>query len=184
MKQIRIHGRGGQGVVTSAELIAVSAFGDGKEAQAFPYFGVERRGAPIMAFARIDEKPIRLREHVYHPDVIIVQDATLLGTVNLAEGAQKEVLMIVNTTKPAKEVSKLSGLPEKNIVTIDATKIALETIGRNIVNTVILGAFSKITGLISIKSLETAIKEQLKSKGEDIVKKNIDAIEKAYASVN
>ncbi|MFA6107022.1 MAG: pyruvate ferredoxin oxidoreductase subunit gamma [Patescibacteria group bacterium] len=182
MIQIRIHGRGGQGVVTSAELIAISAFRDGKEAQAFPYFGVERRGAPIMAFARIDEKPIRLREHVYHPDVIIVQDATLLGTVNLAEGASKNTLMIINTPKSPEEISLNAGLAAKNIHTLDATKIALETIGRNIVNTIILGAFAKITGFISLKSLDEAIKEQLAGKGEEMVKKNILAIEKAFAA--
>ncbi|MFA6393881.1 MAG: pyruvate ferredoxin oxidoreductase subunit gamma [Patescibacteria group bacterium] len=183
MLQIRIHGRGGQGVVTSAELIAVSAFRDGKEAQAFPYFGVERRGAPIMAFSRIDEKPIRLREHVYHPDVIIVQDATLLGAVNLSEGAGKNTIMIINTAKSAEEISKVAKLPAEKIHTLDATKIALETIGRNIVNTVILGAFSKITGFITLKSLDEAIKEQLAGKGEEVVKKNIAAIEKAYAAV-
>ncbi|MFA6171193.1 MAG: 2-oxoacid:acceptor oxidoreductase family protein [Patescibacteria group bacterium] len=183
MIQVRIHGRGGQGVVTSAELIAVAAFLDGKEAQAFPYFGVERRGAPIMAFARIDSKPIRLREHVYHPDIIIVQDATLLGAVNLSEGAAAKAIMIVNTTKLPEEVSRLAGFPASSIHTFDATKIALDTIGRNIVNTVILGALSKIAGVISLKSLEAAIKEQLESKGPEVVKRNIAAIEKAYASI-
>jgi len=178
MQQIRIHGRGGQGVVTAAELIAIAAFNDGKEAQAFPSFGVERTGAPIEAYARIDDKPIRTREHVYNPDVIIIQDSTLLGTVNVSHGADEHTLVIINT---AKNKSQLKfKLPAKNIYPIDATKIALDIIGKNLVNTVILGAFSKVTKLVSLTALKKAIKQKFSSKGAEIVDKNIQAIEQAY----
>jgi pyruvate ferredoxin oxidoreductase gamma subunit len=177
MVQIRIHGRGGQGVVTAAELIAIAAFKNGKSAQAFPSFGVERTGAPVESFARIDDQPIITREQIYEPDVIIIQDATLLDTVNVTKGADKKTIIIVNTAKTKNELKINS--PSKNIFTIDATKIALEIIGKNIVNTVILGAFAKATGLISLESLKLAIEEKFSSH-EDLIKKNIQAIEEAY----
>ena len=178
MIQIRIHGRGGQGVVTAAELIAIAAFTEGKEAQAFPSFGVERTGAPIEAFARIDNKPIRTREHVYEPNVLIVQDSTLLPTVDVAKGCGEKTIVIINTTKPKDKIN--IKLPKENIFALDATKIALDEIGRNIVNTVILGAFTKATKIVSVKSLEKAITKKFKLKGEKIITKNINAINKAY----
>lgn len=181
MHQIRIHGRGGQGVVTAAELIAIAAFSGGKHSQAFPSFGVERTGAPIEAYARIDDKPIRTREHVYEPDVLIIQDASLLGGADVTRGAGKKTLMIINTSKTKEQIKNLKiNLPEKNIYLIDATKIALDIIGKNLVNTVILGAFAKTTGLVGLKSLKEAIEEKFGEKGPEIVKKNITAIEKAY----
>jgi len=178
MKQIRIHGRGGQGVVTAAELIAIAAFNDNKEAQAFPHFGVERTGAPIEAFARIDEKPIRTREHVYAPDVLIVQDPTLLSTVNVTHGHDSNTLAIINTTKDKNELN--IDMPLNNVHTIDATKIALDVIGKNIMNTVILGAFAKATGLVSLNSLKKAVEQKFEKKSKSIINKNIKAIEKAY----
>jgi pyruvate ferredoxin oxidoreductase gamma subunit len=178
MTQIRIHGRGGQGVVTAAELIAIAAFQGGKEAQAFPSFGVERTGAPIEAFARIDDKPIRTREHVYAPDVLIIQDPTLLSVVDVEKGSHDKTLVIVNSTK-TKEKLGLK-LPKDNIFVLDATKIALDEIGKNIVNTVILGAFAKATGLITLDGLKHAIEQKFKIKGQAIVEKNINAITKAF----
>jgi len=178
MTQIRIHGRGGQGVVTAAELIAIAAFFEGKQAQAFPSFGVERTGAPIEAFARISDQPIRTRQHVYRPDILIVQDPTLLATVNLAEGCNDKTKVIINTVEAKEKISL--ALPKKNIFTLDATKIALDIIGKNIVNTVILGAFAKVTSLVSLSSLEKAIKEKFGEKGQEIVDKNIKAVKQAY----
>ena len=178
MKQIRIHGRGGQGVVTAAELIAIAAFNDKKEAQAFPSFGVERTGAPIEAFARIDDRPIRTREHVYQPDVLIVQDSSLIGVVPLEKGCTEKTLVILNTTLE-KEKVKID-LPKENLFVLDATKIALDEIGKNIVNTVILGAFAKATGLVSLESLKKAVEQKFAAKGPELVKKNISAITKAY----
>lgn len=178
MKQIRIHGRGGQGVVTAAELIAIAAFKDGKEAQAFPSFGVERTGAPIESFARIDNKIITIREHVYQPNILIIQDPTLLDSIDVAKGCNDKTLVIVNTSKNKNDLK--INLPKNNIFAIDATKIALDTIGKNIVNTVILGAFAKVTKLVSLDGLKQAIKQKFSSKGKEIINKNIKAVTEAY----
>ncbi len=178
MKQIRIHGRGGQGVVTAAEIIAIAAFKDGKEAQAFPSFGVERTGAPIEAFARIDDKPIRLREQVQNPDILIIQDSSLLEVIDVTKGCNEKTIAIINSTHDKQDLK--INLPQENIFVIDATKIALEEIGKNIVNTVIIGAFAKGSGLLSIKAVEEAIREKFGEKGNEIVEKNIKAIKRAY----
>ncbi len=177
MIQIRIHGRGGQGVVTAAELIAIAAFKNGKQAQAFPSFGVERTGAPVESYVRIDDQPIILREQISKPDILIIQDATLLESNDLAKGADKKTIAIINTAK-TKQSLKIS-LAQANIYTIDATKIALEIIGKNIVNTVILGAFAKISGLVDLVSLKQAIEEKF-SGNQNLIDKNIKAIEQAY----
>ncbi len=178
MIQIRIHGRGGQGVVTAAELIAIAAFKDGKQTQAFPSFGVERTGAPIESFVRIDNEFIKTREHIYNPDVLIVQDASLLDTVDVSRGCGSKTVAIINTSKTKKNLNL--NLPENNIYTVDATKIALEIIKKNIVNTVILGAFAKITGLISLDGLKKAIQQKFSAKGIDVINKNIKAVTKSY----
>jgi pyruvate ferredoxin oxidoreductase gamma subunit len=181
MKQIRIHGRGGQGVVTAAELIAIAAFYDGHVSQAFPSFGVERTGAPIEAFARIDDKPIRTREHIYQPNFLIVQDATLLSAIDVAKGCNDQTIAIINTAKPKAELK--INLPMANVHTIDATTIALAEIGKNIVNTVILGAFARTSGLVSLDSLKQAIKQKFEEK-PDLIAKNIKAVERAYKEEN
>jgi pyruvate ferredoxin oxidoreductase gamma subunit len=177
MVEIRIHGRGGQGVVTAAELIAIAAFKDGKQAQAFPSFGVERTGAPVESYARIDDQPIIIRQQIYHPQVLIIQDATLLGTIDVTKGASKTTIVIVNTAKAKNELD--IKLPAANIHTIDATKIALEIIGKNIVNTVILGSFARATGLVSLKSLLAAIEEKF-AEQPNLIAKNLKAVERAY----
>lgn len=177
MEQIRIHGRGGQGVVTAAELIAMAAFYEGREVQAFPNFGVERTGAPIQAFARISSQPIITREQIYEPTILIIQDATLLETVNVFAGATKDTKIIINA-KENKWPQLLGKF--KQVYFSPATEIALEIIGKNIVNTVILGAFAKETRLVSLDSLKKAITEKFKDKGEAIINKNIQAISQAY----
>lgn len=177
MIQIRIHGRGGQGVVTAAELIAIAAFKEGYYAQAFPSFGVERTGAPIEAFARIDNQPIRLREHVQKPDVVIIQDASLLADIDAAKGCHPKSIAIINSSKDKNDLN--IKLPKENVFVVDATKIALDIIGKNIVNTVILGAFAKISPLVSLNSLKSAL-EQKFGKDTTILKKNIQAVEIAY----
>jgi len=178
MHQIRIHGRGGQGVVTAAELVAIAAFNNGLQAQAFPSFGVERTGAPIEAFARLDKQPIRTREQVQNPDVLIVQDATLIEAVDLTRGCDKNTLVIINSQKSKEELD--INLPEENIFVIDATKIALDILGKNIVNTVIIGAFAQATGFFNLNDLKKAVKQKFATKGEKIINKNIEAITKAY----
>jgi len=177
MYQIRFHGRGGQGVVTAAELMAIAAFYDGYEAQAFPSFGVERTGAPIEAFARIADSPVRTREHIQTPDVIIVQDPTLLDAVDVAHGCHSETMAIINTSKSKNEIK--IDIPEENIFVIDATKIALKILKKNIVNTIILGAFAKDTEILSLNALKKAIKQKFAIKPE-LVEKNIKAITEAY----
>lgn len=177
MEQIRIHGRGGQGVVTAAELIALAAFHDGLESQAFPSFGVERTGAPIQAFARISDRPIITREQIYEPTVLIIQDSTLLDTVDVFAGCRRDTLVIINAKE--NRWPKLSAR-FKRLYFSPATEIALEIFGKNIVNTVILGAVAKNTGLISLESLKKALAEKFASKGEGVIARNIKAIEKAY----
>ncbi len=173
MEQIRIHGRGGQGVVTAAELIALAAFYDGHEAQAFPNFGVERSGAPIQSFARIDNQAIITREQIYEPSVLIIQDSTLIGNVDVFQGISKKTKIIINATK--NNWSHLH-LKSKHLYFSPATEIALKILGKNIVNTVILGALVKYTGLISLKSLEKAVQTKFANKGTEIIKKNIAAL--------
>jgi pyruvate ferredoxin oxidoreductase gamma subunit len=177
MEQIRIHGRGGQGVVTAAELIAIAAFYDGKEAAAFPNFGVERTGAPIQAFARIGATPIITREQVYEPTILIIQDATLIQTVDIFYGTTKKTTVIINA-----KTNKWSELTKRfpKLYFTAATEIALEIFGKNIVNTVILGALAKHTGVISLNSLKKAITEKFKDKDLSIIAKNILAVTKDY----
>jgi len=177
MEQIRIHGRGGQGVVTAAELIALAAFYEGRQAQAFPSFGVERTGAPIQSFARISKEPIITREQIYAPSILIIQDSTLLETVDVFSGATKDTIVIINSAE--NKWPKLNSRFKKLYFTA-ATEIALEIFGKNIVNTVILGAFAKHTNLVSLDSLKKAITQKFKDKGQTIIEKNILAVTKDY----
>lgn len=177
MEQIRIHGRGGQGVVTAAELIAIAAFYEEREAQAFPNFGVERTGAPIQSYARISDARIVTREQIYEPTVLIIQDATLLDTVDVFYGSTPETTVIINAPE-----NKWPALTKrfKKLYFTPATEIALKIFGKNIVNTVILGAFAKHTGLVSLESLKKAIAEKFSEKGASIIDKNIQAITEDY----
>lgn len=182
--QIRVHGRGGQGVVTAAEIIALAAFYDGREAQAFPFFGVERSGAPIMAFARIADKKIKTREQVYYPDFLIIQDATLIENSSILKGITPQTKLIINSSKSKEFVfEKLKtnkNIKLNNIYTTPATEIALEFIGKNIVNTIILGALAKYGHLFSITSLKKAITTKLGNKGDKILQNNLAAVTKIY----
>jgi pyruvate ferredoxin oxidoreductase gamma subunit len=166
--EIRIHGRGGQGSVTAAELIAQAAFYEGRYSQAFPNFGVERRGAPVEAFARISDHPIRLRAQVYAPDFVIVQDPTLLNAVDVFSGLKAGGGVLINS-----EHVDLGGVPTKNCHIIPVTKLAIEILGRPVANTGLLAAFAKITGLIKFDSLERAVREQFADK-PDLIDKNIE----------
>jgi pyruvate ferredoxin oxidoreductase gamma subunit len=174
MKEVRIHGRGGQGVVTSAELLAAAAFDDGKFSQAFPFFGFERRGAPIVSFVRIDKCPIRLRSHIYNPDYVIVQDPTLLDVVDVTSGLRPDGMVIANTEK---EPENLGLNAEIRIRTINATKIAMEVLGRPIMNTALIGAFAGATGEVSVESIKNAVKSRFPG---DIGEKNAEAVQKSY----
>lgn len=178
MLEIRIHGRGGQGVVTAAELIAIAAFYEGHNSQAFPNFGVERRGAPIEAYARIDDQPIKLRSQIYNPDFIVVQDFSLLETVDVFQGAKKSTKVVINSEKKTEDIFKgRFPIDKKNILALSATKIALDILGRPIVNTVMLGAFSYFSGIISLSSVKKALKDKFNG---DILEKNIKAVTYTY----
>ncbi len=174
MKEIRIHGRGGQGSVTAAELLAVAAFEDGKYSQAFPAFGVERRGAPVMAFVRLNEKPIRLRSQIYKPDYVIVQDATLVDVVDVAHGAKPDGIILINTENSPGAFKFDSKAAVK---TLDATKLAIEFIGKPIVNTTLIGAFAGVSGEINPESIKGAVMERFPGKVGEM---NAQAIQAAY----
>jgi len=144
MKEVRFHGRGGQGAVTSAELVAQAAIKSNMYAQAFPSFGPERRGAPVQAFLRVSDKPIKLRAKIYKPDYVVILDLTLIGVVNPAEGLKPEGIVIINSNKSPEELKTL--FPGHNIACVDATKIAKEEMGVPITNTTMLGALVKASG--------------------------------------
>jgi len=173
MIEIRVHGRGGQGAVTSTELIAIAAINEGKYAQAFPSFGPERRGAPVMSFARISDKPIRTREKVYTPDIVMVLDPTILNIVDVTAGLKKDGIIILNTAKEEGEVRKAFGIKAKMV---DATGIAVKHLGRPITNTTMLGALIKASGVVNIKSMKTPLKERFGR----IAEKNFNAMNVAY----
>ncbi len=176
MKELRIHGRGGQGSVTAAELIATAAFEGGVSAQAFPMFGVERRGAPVQAYVRFSDKKVRLRSQIYEPDYIIVQDSTLIRDVNVFAGMKKGGIAIVNTSTPGAWTA-----PEGvKVITVDATGIALEVLGVPITNTSLMGAFAAASGEITLEAMENAIRHRFP---EEIAKKNIEAARRAYSLV-
>src|SRR3954454_15550621 len=149
MFQVRIHGRGGQGVVTAAEMLSVAAFREGRHAQAFPTFGSERTGAPVTAFCRIDDKPIRLREPIAEPDAVIVQDPTLLHQVDLFAGLGGGGYLLVNTSRTFAELGLedfARGFAAERLLTIPATEIAREHVGRPLPNAVLLGALAALSG--------------------------------------
>lgn len=175
MVEIRLHGRGGQGAVTSAEITALAAIGTGKYAQAFPSFGPERRGAPVMAFIRVSDKPIRTREKVYNPDIVVVLDPSLLGLVNVAAGLKPGGVVVVNTAKTAEEVRKLTGITAK-LALVDASRIAMETMGIPITNTTMIGAMLKATGLMAASDLAEPLKERFGR----IADKNMASLKRAY----
>lgn len=177
MKEIRFHGRGGQGVVTAAEILAIAAFYDGKYCQAFPFFGVERRGAPVTAFSRINDKFIRQRSQIYEPDYIVVQDATLLDTIDVADGLKADGKAIINTEK---KKDQLNLTTKAEVYTINATKIALDILGVPIVNTAMLGVFGAVTEEVTLDSLRKAIKKRFPEK---LAAKNVSAVEAAYHSM-
>lgn len=159
-KEIRIHGRGGQGGVTAAELLARAAFKEGKQVQAFPFFGAERRGAPVKTFARISDEPILIRSQVYNPHYVIVLDSTLVQVVNVAEGLEKDGIVMINTAKKPDDFD-LAGY---RVAVVDATGIALNlnlvVAGLPVVNTPMLGAFARATQEVTLDSVMAAIKEE------------------------
>jgi len=183
MFQVRIHGRGGQGVVTAAEMLSVAAFGEGRHAQAFPSFGSERMGAPVVSFCRISDREIRLREPIMEPDALIIQDPTLLHQADVFAGFKQDGYLLINTTKTLSELG-VDGLLESfihdRICTVPATEIGIKHIGRPIPNVPLLGGFAAIAGVIRLASVIKAINGKFSGK---IAEGNIAAATEAYQVV-
>jgi pyruvate ferredoxin oxidoreductase gamma subunit len=183
MFQVRIHGRGGQGVVTAAELLSVAAFREGRHAQAFPSFGSERTGAPVVAFCRIADQEIRIREPIMAPDALIIQDPTLLHQVNVFSGVVPDGYILINTTRSFDQLGIgefVKGFRAEHLCTVPATDMAMRHFGRPLPNAALLGGFAAVTGLLSIDSVAEAIREKFPQRVADA---NIAAAREAYGFV-
>ena len=167
MFAVRIHGRGGQGAVTAAEMLSVAAFNEGRHAQAFPTFGSERTGAPVVSFCRIDDRLIRLREPITEPDALIVQDPTLLQQVNLFDGLRPDGYLLVNTGHDLAELGigdVVGALKAERVVAVPATDLAREHLGRPLPNAALLGGFSALTGQVGLAAVLDAIRARFPGK--------------------
>ncbi len=183
MFQVRIHGRGGQGVVTAAEMLSIAAFEDGKHAQAFPTFGSERTGAPVTSFCRIDEWPIRAREPVSEPDALIVQDPTLLHQVKVFSGLREHGYVLINTSRSLGDLGLgefAGGLGPGRVLTLPASEIASRRLGRPLPNTALLGGFAAMTGVVTLDAVVQAIGQKFSG---DIADGNMLAASEAHEFV-
>jgi len=183
MLQIRIHGRGGQGVVTAAEMLSIAAFEQGRHAQAFPSFGSERTGAPVVAFCRIDDREIRLREPILAPDVLIVQDPTLLHQVDVFQGLQRDGYVLINSKRGFDDlgVGEIAvRFRHERLLTVPATEIALKHLGRPLPNAVLLGGIAALTGIVSLDAVAHAIRDKFSGKVAD---GNVAAATEAYQAI-
>jgi pyruvate ferredoxin oxidoreductase gamma subunit len=163
MFEVRIHGRGGQGVVTAAELLSVAAFLEGRYAQAFPSFGSERTGAPVVSFCRLDERPIRTREPIAEPDALIVVDPTLLHQVDVFGGLKRDGWVLINTTKTFAEMridEHFEHFDQRRLRTVPATALARERLGKPLPNAALLGGFAALTEMVALGSVTAAIRER------------------------
>ena len=184
MIEIRWHGRGGQGVVTAAKLLAAAALKEGRHIQAFPEYGPERRGAPVQAFTRIDDWPVRVFSHIVNPDVVVVLDRTLVGKTPFTEGLKEDGVALVNCAHSPGELRKEIDLRKGRAFSVDASQIALDEIGRPIPNTPILGALVKATGILSADIVVEEIKEAFgKRMRRELVEANVNAFKRAYEEV-
>ena len=181
MLQIRIHGRGGQGVVTAAELLSIAAFAQGRHAQAFPSFGSERTGAPVVAFCRIADREIRLREPILAPDVLIVQDPTLLHQVDVFQGLQRDGYVLINSQRDFHALG-LADIAQENAhwCSVPATEIAIRHLGRPLPNAVMLGGFAALSSLITLAAVAHAIRHKFSAK---VAEANVAAATEAFEFV-
>lgn len=179
--EVRWHGRGGQGAWTASELLARAAIAEGKHIQSFPEFGPERMGAPVMAFTRISNEPIRLHCAVYNPDVVAVLDPTLLKAVKVSEGLSDEGgIIVVNSTDKPSELRKLLSTAKGQVWTVPATEIAIRILGMPITNTAMLGAVARVTGAVDINTIESMVKDRFRP---DVAVKNFAVVKEAYEEV-
>lgn len=184
LTEIRWHGRGGQGAKTAATMLAEIVLNEGKYGQGFPDYGPERMGAPMRGFTRISDKPIRMHSAVYNPNVVIVLDPTLLDVVDVLEGTNDKTVIIINTSDTMEAISKKLNIGNRKLWILNGTKIALDTIGRPIPNTPMLGAFVKATDLIKLDTLYTDVRKKFGKKfPERVIQGNLDAIKRAYEEV-
>ncbi|GAB4407045.1 MAG: 2-oxoacid:acceptor oxidoreductase family protein [Anaerolineales bacterium] len=183
--EVRWHGRGGQGAVTAGKVLAEAALDAGLYFQAFPEYGPERMGAPIQAFTRISDHPVDLHCQIEEPDVVVVLDPTLLGTVNVTEGLKPDGILLVNTSASPAEIREQLNLRTGRVFTVDASRIAIETLGREITNTPMLGALVKATGLFDVEAIVEQTRQRFTKKHmkADIVEANITAIRRAAEEV-
>ena len=184
LTEIRWHGRGGQGVVTAGKMLAQVALNSGQYFQAFPDYGPERAGAPIRAFTRVSPAPIHKHCQIQRPGIVLVLDPTLLEAVDVAEGLKEDGVLVVNTDESPASVRQVVGFHTGKVFTVDATKIALETLGREITNTPMLGALVKATGILTVDDLVAQTRKQFGDKfGQEIVDRNVEAIRRAADEV-
>ena len=176
--EVRWHGRGGLGAVTSAELVARAATNEGKYAQAFPSFGPERRGAPVIAFLRISDEFIRIRTDIYEPDIVVILDPTLLRAVDVTSGLKDTGKIIINSRRSPEELKAEFGF-NWPIASVNATKIARETIKLPITNTAMIGAFLKVSDAVKVNSVVEELKERFGARAEA----NIEAMKRAYNQI-
>lgn len=177
MYEVRLHGRGGQGVVTAAELLSVAAFLEGRHAQAFPSFGSERTGAPVVAFCRIADRRIRTHSPISGPDAVIVQDATLLGVLPVLDGLRPDGVVLVNS---ARDSVVRAVLDVERVVVVPATEIALELVGRPVPNAALLGGFSAVSGVVSLDSVSAAIRARFSG---EVAEANVAAAVRVFGIV-
>jgi len=180
MLQVRFHGRGGQGVVTAAEMLSIAAFEQGRHAMAFPSFGSERTGAPVVAFCRIDDREIRLREPILEPDVLIIQDPTLLHQVDVFQGLKPDGYVLINSTRSFDELGVgdiVKKFRHERLTNVPATEIAIKHLGRPVANAVLLGGFAALSGLITLDAVSHAIRDKFSGK---VAEGNVAAAAEAF----
>ena len=183
--EIRWHGRGGQGTVTAAKVFADACLSGGRHVQAFPEYGPERAGAPLRAFNRISDRELRLHCPVMNPNIVVVVDATLLDSIDIAAGVPDDAAFIINSSKDPKELrAKLHAKPSQRVFTVDATKIAVDTIGRPMPNATLIGALTKVSGLITIEAAVSDVEKSFGKKfSRKVIEGNIDATKRGYEEV-
>ena len=182
--EVRWHGRGGQGAVTAAKVLAESALSQGKHIQAFPEYGPERMGAPIRAFTRISDESINIHSHVTNPEIVAVLDPTLLEIIDVTEGTDENAVIIINTDQAPDEIRQKLDIKGRKIFTVDATSISLKEIGRNIPNTPMIGALIKATDIMKLEVVLEDFKTKYSGKfKQEVIAGNLKAIQRAYDEV-
>ena len=184
MFQIRIHGRGGQGVVTAAEMLSMAAFIEGKHAQAFPSFGSERMGAPVVSFCRFDDREIRLREPIQNPDAVIIQDPTLLHSVDVFGGLAQDGYILINSMRSFEDLGIadfVNSFPEGHVRDVGATELAVKHIKRPLPNAALIGGFAAVSGQLTMASVANAVMSKFPGA---VGEANVAAAQEAYALVS